>query len=490
MNASRGFPIVLFLLLICTASVSPATAQYIYLDLNGDGLNTPLDVLSGIVPVNVGVYLRTDINRDGSPATCPTGQVLSIGSFEFILRSVGGTVSYGALSGGLFAGGIPAHTQHDDVDFYAGRFDSTAVYVPAGKILLGTIPVTPLTGTPLLTFATSTPLSARFLTSFGSQCRGADGEYTMVLGRDWGDADGTFGTVLANVSGKVFQDANGTSTGNCQLDAGESGVAGWVVTLNPLNRRALTTRDGSYQFLNVPPGLYSIQVSIPAPWVQTCPPAGGGQPVTVLVNQTYSALNFGVRPSSLPPLLNPITSRTIPYGQVTNQPLTASDPDGSPLTFSLLNGPGFASVTTTGSTTGNLQLAPLHSDVGVHSVTVAASDGVYDSRRSATFRVLNATGVAVRQGTGTLAVTVSPNPLNPAGTLDFSTSLPGNVRVALYDVRGRLIRVILDKPLPAGRHEVPLDGLDDRGGPLASGVYFFEVETVDGSQRGRAAVVR
>ena len=91
MKSSRGFPLFLLSLLACIAAAPPATAQYIYLDLNGDGLNTPADLLSGTLPVNVDVYLRTDMNRDGSPTTCATGQSLSIGSFEFILRAVGGT---------------------------------------------------------------------------------------------------------------------------------------------------------------------------------------------------------------------------------------------------------------------------------------------------------------------------------------------------------------------------------------------------------------
>ena len=97
MKRSRGYPLLLLSALFCIASASPGNAQYIYLDLNGDGFNTPADLLSGVLPVNVDVYLRTDMNRDGTTPTCPTGQPLSIGSFEFILHAVGGTVAYGPL---------------------------------------------------------------------------------------------------------------------------------------------------------------------------------------------------------------------------------------------------------------------------------------------------------------------------------------------------------------------------------------------------------
>lgn len=495
MKTPRGVPLFVSLLvsilLLCSAAASPVTAQYIYLDLNGDGLNTPADVLGGIPPVNVGVYLRTNMNRDGTPRTCSTGQPLSVGSFEFILHAVGGTLQFGALSGGLLSGAARDLSVSNSTDFYASRFDSSDVYSSPGTVLLGTIPILGIVGAPLLTFAASTTLSPRYQTSFGSQCAGAEGEHTMVLGRDWFDADGTFGTLTSNVSGTVFLDSNGTSGGNCALDPGEAGVQGWVVTMNPGGRQAMTTRNGSYHFQNVLPGPYTLTVAPPNKWGQTCPGGGGGQPVTVLLGQTHSGLNLGVRPSNRPPLLNPILDRVVVFGTVTNVPLSASDPDGTPVTFALLSGPGFATVQTTGPATGNLRLAPLSSDGGVHAVTVAASDGAYDSRRHARVRVLDATAVPVTGVSGKLDVSITPNPLNPAGTLHFRTFRRGFARVALYNVQGRLVRLLLDKPsMPAGIHEIPLDARDARGEPLASGVYLFRVDTVDGSRSERVTVVK
>jgi hypothetical protein len=493
MRTPRGFPLWLLLFLFtCLVSSPPANAQYIFLDLNGDGLNTPLDVLNGTLPVNVDVYLRTSNNRDGSLAQCDTvGQSLSIGSYEFILHAVGGTISWGSLTGGVFPIQSLVRTAHDDVDFYVGRFDTLGVFLPPGQVLLGSLQVTALTGTPLLRFATSTPLNATFATSFGSQCRGQDREYTMMLGRDWSDADGTFGTVLANVSGKVFLDKNGTSGGNCLQDAGEPGVPGWVVSLSPGGQRALTERDGSYRFLNVVPGIYTVQLSSPpGSWRQTCPPGNAAQPVTVLLGQTYPGLNFGVKPANLPPNLQAILSKPIAPGKINNVALQASDPDGTPLSFSLVNGPSFATVSGSG-TTGNLQLAPTTSDVGKHSVTVSASDGVYDSRRSATYTVLSPTAVAAEEAKGPVRAEVVPNPMNPAGVLTFRTSRAGLLRVSLYDAKGRRVRTLMErKSAPAGGYEIPLDVRDVTGKQLSSGVYFFKIESPGETQSGRAVVVK
>ncbi len=479
----------LFLLLFLLLTIPiRASAQYLYLDLNGDGLNTPADVLNG-VPVNADIYLRTDTNRDGSPTTCASGsQPLSIGSFEFILHS-SAPVAWGTLVGSGFFGSA-TRTEHNATDFYAGYFDSTEVFLAPGQYHVGTLSIAPV-GSPLLAFATSTPLSATYLTSFGSQCKGQDADYTMKLGRDWHDANGTFGTLLATVSGTVFKDSNGTSAGNCELDPGEPGMPGWSVTLNPIGQTVLTSYGGSYQFLNILPGTYSVSVSPPSSWGQTCPSGSAAQPVVVLPSQTYPNLNFGVRPANMPPLLSPVPHRTVVVGGITNQQLTASDPDASPLNFLLLNGPSFATVMVTGPTTGNLRYAPQSGDVGTHAVTVAATDGVFDSRRSAKVNVLTATGVAGESVVGKFAVSLTPNPLNLAGALTFRTFKPGFIRAILYDMNGRRVRTLKDTPMaPAGYHELPIDGRDGAGRPLASGVYFFKVETSEGSEVGRATVLK
>jgi flagellar hook assembly protein FlgD len=50
------------------------------------------------------------------------------------------------------------------------------------------------------------------------------------------------------------------------------------------------------------------------------------------------------------------------------------------------------------------------------------------------------------------------------------------VRISVYGVDGRLVRVIADESAGEGVHAVNWDCLDDRGRPLASGIYLFEVE--------------
>jgi len=72
-----------------------------------------------------------------------------------------------------------------------------------------------------------------------------------------------------------------------------------------------------------------------------------------------------------------------------------------------------------------------------------------------------------------------PNPFNPQTTLRFATGQVGAVRVAVYDVRGRLVRDLVDEVLGAGEHVVRWDGRTDGGIAVPSGVYFCRLVAGD-----------
>jgi hypothetical protein len=84
-----------------------------------------------------------------------------------------------------------------------------------------------------------------------------------------------------------------------------------------------------------------------------------------------------------------------------------------------------------------------------------------------------------------------PNPFNPSTRIEFELAAPGEVTVAIYDVRGALLRTLLRQALDAGVHQVRWDGNTDDGAACASGVYHYRVD-VDGAQaKARAmALVR
>lgn len=84
----------------------------------------------------------------------------------------------------------------------------------------------------------------------------------------------------------------------------------------------------------------------------------------------------------------------------------------------------------------------------------------------------------------------SPNPFNPRTTIAFDLARPGPVRLDIYDLRGRLVRRLVDAALPAGRHEAAWDGRDDQGGAAASGLYFCRLHSSGGASVHKMALVR
>ncbi len=68
-----------------------------------------------------------------------------------------------------------------------------------------------------------------------------------------------------------------------------------------------------------------------------------------------------------------------------------------------------------------------------------------------------------------------PNPFNPATTIRYELASPGHVTLAVYDVGGRLVRVLVDQTLPAGPHDAIWDGRGVGGSVSASGVYFYRL---------------
>ena len=90
-----------------------------------------------------------------------------------------------------------------------------------------------------------------------------------------------------------------------------------------------------------------------------------------------------------------------------------------------------------------------------------------------------------------ITASVYPNPMNPRGTLRFTMTSPGRVSARIFSVTGRLVRTIARaEPLGTGDQELVIDGRDDDGSPLATGVYFYRVETPDGSSEGRFVVAK
>ena len=67
-----------------------------------------------------------------------------------------------------------------------------------------------------------------------------------------------------------------------------------------------------------------------------------------------------------------------------------------------------------------------------------------------------------------------PNPFNPATTIRYALSRSAKVSLTIYNILGQTVATLVNGEIPAGTHEVRWDA-----GKVASGMYFYRIETKD-----------
>ncbi len=75
-----------------------------------------------------------------------------------------------------------------------------------------------------------------------------------------------------------------------------------------------------------------------------------------------------------------------------------------------------------------------------------------------------------------------PNPFNPTTRVRFDLAQDDHVTLRVYDVKGRLVRTLINARLPEDRHECVWDGTDDQGMTLPSGTYFYRLRATHATQ--------
>ena len=84
----------------------------------------------------------------------------------------------------------------------------------------------------------------------------------------------------------------------------------------------------------------------------------------------------------------------------------------------------------------------------------------------------------------------APNPFNPATTIRYGLPRAARTSLRVYDLRGRLVRILVDGVQPAGPHAVDWDGRDDRGASVASGAYVYRLQAAGQTRQRSMMLVR
>lgn len=83
-----------------------------------------------------------------------------------------------------------------------------------------------------------------------------------------------------------------------------------------------------------------------------------------------------------------------------------------------------------------------------------------------------------------------PNPFNPSTSISFDMMKSGYVNLQVMDVSGRVIKTLSEGKVAAGPHNLTWDGTNNDKLDVAPGVYFYRLETNEGSQTRRMVLVK
>ncbi|MEM1042402.1 MAG: T9SS type A sorting domain-containing protein [Bacteroidota bacterium] len=134
---------------------------------------------------------------------------------------------------------------------------------------------------------------------------------------------------------------------------------------------------------------------------------------------------------------------------------------------------------------GNFPNATVDSEVFTIVVSASAPAAGGTAEWSASDAVWGGEEVIAAAGLATASVGAYPNPFASETTIQFETAKTASVRLAVYDVTGREVAVLVDGTVAAGTHQATFDA---RG--LASGLYVWHLEAGGRAETGRITLVR
>jgi len=83
-----------------------------------------------------------------------------------------------------------------------------------------------------------------------------------------------------------------------------------------------------------------------------------------------------------------------------------------------------------------------------------------------------------------------PNPFNPVTNIKFYLENSGHISLKVFNLKGQLVKILVDDLLPVGDHNLIWNGKNENGDHSASGIYFYVLKTKDFSERKKAILLK
>jgi hypothetical protein len=85
-----------------------------------------------------------------------------------------------------------------------------------------------------------------------------------------------------------------------------------------------------------------------------------------------------------------------------------------------------------------------------------------------------------------------PNPFNPSTTIAYDIPEGDNIQVQLkvYNMRGQLVRTLVEETKSEGSYQIQWDGSDNYGRRVSSGVYFYRIKAGEFSKTRKMVILK
>ena len=83
-----------------------------------------------------------------------------------------------------------------------------------------------------------------------------------------------------------------------------------------------------------------------------------------------------------------------------------------------------------------------------------------------------------------------PNPFNPETTISFNAKAAGTAKLSILNMRGQVVRTLLNERVPAGMNSLVWNGLDNNGQKVSSGLYFYRLDLGNSTQTRKMLLIK
>jgi hypothetical protein len=84
----------------------------------------------------------------------------------------------------------------------------------------------------------------------------------------------------------------------------------------------------------------------------------------------------------------------------------------------------------------------------------------------------------------------SPNPFNPTTMIAYDMPVAGDVKISVFNVLGQRVNDLVNGFRDAGSYEVVWNGKDKSGASVASGIYFYRINTEQFSETKKMLLLK